>query len=81
MGPLPVMSMPLADGILSRWALVPNITASGLAGLRSSPFSKEPASDVFNTFRDCCESVVSAGTNSRTTACRQRIDGGPDCVL
>ena len=37
---VPVMSVPLADGILSRWALVPNRTASVLAGLRSSPFSK-----------------------------------------
>jgi len=37
---VPVMSMPLADDILSRWALVPNRTASVLAGLRSSPFSR-----------------------------------------
>jgi len=37
---VPVMSMPLTDGILSRWALVPSRTASVLAGLRSSPFSR-----------------------------------------
>ena len=79
---VPVMSMPLADSILSRWALVPNRTASVLAGLRSSPFSRNQRA----TSSTHSETAVKWRQRwverpcRPTTACRQRIDGGPDCI-
>jgi len=75
--------MPLADGILSRWALVQNRTASVLAGLRSSPFSRNQRA-TSSTHSETAVKVTSAlGRTAMycTTACRQRIECGPDCVL
>jgi len=55
-----ILNKPLIDLIS---LLSPEQNCLRLGWVEKQPVLKEPASDVFNTLRDCCESDISAGSN------------------